>query len=114
MAGIGSIGRQKCSDMRHRITIQSPTVTLDAAGQPNVTWANFVVNEPAKFTATNGVESMRGRQLEARVTGVFVIRYRDGLNTRMRISHGGIYYGILHINPVDGLDIYREIMVATS
>lgn len=98
---------------RHRITFKEPTITLDAAGQPNVTWSTFRSGEPAKFVPLAGIESMRGRQLEAGTKGIFRVNYRTGYTTQMKIVHEGIEYGIIAINQIDGLRREMEIMVVT-
>jgi SPP1 family predicted phage head-tail adaptor len=99
---------------RHRITFQQPTETQDGTGQPVVTWSNFRTNEPADFTPTGGVESMRGKQLEAGTKGIFTVNYRTGYTTKMQIVHDGVSYGISHVQPVDGLRREIEIMVKSS
>jgi SPP1 family predicted phage head-tail adaptor len=96
---------------RHRITFKQPTTSQDASGQPNVTWSVFRENEPAEFTPMAGVESMRGRQLEAGTKGVFRINYRTGYTTQMKIVHDDVEYGIVAINQVDGLRREMEVMV---
>ena len=98
---------------RHRITFQEPTETIAATGQPVVSWTNFRTNEPADFQPTGGMESMRGRQLEAGTKGIFTVNYRTGYTTKMQIVHDGFSYGISHIQPVDGLRREIEIMVKT-
>jgi len=99
---------------RHRITFQEPTETIAATGQPVVSWADFRTNEPADFQPTGGMESMRGRQLEAGTKGFFTVNYRTGYTTKMQIVHDGVSYGISHIQPVDGLRREIEIMVKAS
>jgi len=113
MAGIGSMTKSKAADMRHRITVQTPATTIDADGQPIVTWSNFASGIPAKFTPLGGTESMRGRQLEAGTKGVFTVNYRDGYTTQMRVIHKGINYGITHVNEVAGIQRFIELMVKT-
>ena len=92
--------------LRHRCTIQQPTETQDAAGQPIVTWGPYVVDEPCEWQPTGGFGSMRGRQLEAGTRAVFRVRYRSGYTAKMRVSFDGETYGITAINPVDGLRKY--------
>jgi SPP1 family predicted phage head-tail adaptor len=86
----GKPKRSKISQLRHRITFKTPTTTQDESGQPNVTWTVFRQNEPAEFTPMAGVESMRGRQLEAGTKGVFRINYRTGYTTQMKIVHDDV------------------------
>jgi len=99
---------------RHRITFQEPVETQDATGQPVVAWSAFRTNEPADFQPTGGMESMRGRQLEAGTKGVFTVNYRTGYTTKMQIVHEGVSYGISNIQQVDGLRREIEIMVKAS
>ena len=98
---------------RHRITVQAPTETQDATGQPVVTWTNFRTNEPAEFKPTGGMESMRSKQLEAGTKGIFRVNYREGYTVQMRIVHNGENYGITYVNPVDGLRREIDLMVKT-
>jgi SPP1 family predicted phage head-tail adaptor len=94
--------------------VQQPVETQDSSGQPVVTWSDFLVDEPCQFTPSGGTENMRGRQLEAGVNGMFLVRKRYGYNTKMQIVFNGTEYGILYVNPVDGLDRYLELMVRSS
>ena len=100
--------------MRHRITISQPVEEQDEYGQPIVTWENYLTNEPAEWLPTGGTESMRGRQLEANVKGIFRVRYRSGYSTTMKITHNGQDYGILYAEPVDGGRRFMELFVAGS
>lgn len=100
----------RVGSMRYRCTIQQPTETLDSAGQPVVSWTQYVVDEPCEYSPTGGIESMRGRQVEAGTRAVFTVRYRSGYTTRMRLVFDGEEYGITAINRVDGLKKYLEIV----
>lgn len=100
--------------MRHRVSIQQPTETLDDYGQPVVTWTNWITNEPAEYCPVGGTESMRGDQLEANVRAKFIVRYRDGYTTQMKVVHNGTRYGILYVNEVEGGRRYIELMVAAA
>lgn len=104
---------KKTSSMRQRITIQQPIETQDETGQPVVTWSNFLTNEPAEFTPTGGIESMRGRQLEAKTKAIFRVRYRSGYTTQMKVVFDGVSYGITYVNQVDGLRRHIELMVTS-
>lgn len=97
---------------RHRITVQQPVETQDATGQPVVSWSDVFLNEPADWTPTGGVETMRGRQLEAGTKGIFRVNYRTGYTPQMRVVYEGINYGITYVNQVDGLRHEIELLVA--
>lgn len=100
--------------MRERITIQAPTETLDDYGEPIVEWTDIFTSEPASMRHTGGTEVSRGEQVEANVKAVFTVRYRDGIDSTMRIVHEGRAYGILHVNPVQGGRRYIELLTAAS
>lgn len=101
--------------LRHRCTVQAPVTSTQATGQAKVTsWSNVFENEPCRFEATAGTESMRGRQLEANTVALFVVNYRSGYDTRQRILFNGTYYGITHINDVDGMQRYLELVCRSA
>jgi head-tail adaptor len=100
----------RLGEMRDFITIKTPTETVDDYGQPVVSWVNYLVNEPAKYSMSKGVESVRGtggmdgtisgnftKSVETQTTVIFTVRYRDGYTTSMQIEHGGKTYGICAI-----------------
>jgi SPP1 family predicted phage head-tail adaptor len=99
--------------MRQRCTVQQPTETVDAAGQPVVSWTSYVVDEPCQFIPTGGNESMRGRQLEAGTKAIFRVRFRTGYTPEMRVLYDGTYYGITYVNQIDGLRRYIELVSVT-
>jgi len=103
----------KVGAMRPRCTIQQPTEAVDSAGQPVVSWTNYVVDEPCDFMPTGGTESMRGRQLEAATKAIFRVRYRSGYQPEMRIVFNSTNYGITYVNQVDGLRRYIELVCVT-
>jgi SPP1 family predicted phage head-tail adaptor len=110
----GRPNRIKTAAFRQRCTIQTPVETQDSAGQPVVTWSNFLQDEPCQFLPSGGSESMRGRQLEASIVGMFRVRKRPGYTTKMQVVHNGTEYGITYVNAVDGLDRYLELMVRST
>lgn len=96
------------------MSIQQPVETQDGYGEPVVTWENWLINEPAEFRPVSGVESMRGQQVEANMRAKFVVRYREGYETNMRVVYEGREYGITFVNPVEGGRRYLELVVAAS
>ena len=88
--------------MRERIDLQTPTSTLDDAGQPIRSWATTYSQEPAQRVPLRGKESLRGGQVQADVDEIFVIHYRDSITTQMRVVHNTRNYGIVYAEPVEG------------
>jgi len=97
------------AEMRNRITVKTEVQTQDAAGQPVVTLATWLTDEPAKFEPTRGGEGARGRQVEAGIAAVFTVHYRDGYTPEMSVTCGNQTYGIVYVDPVDGMNAYREL-----
>ena len=95
--------------MRHRITVSVETTTQDSAGQPVVTLGPWLSCEPAKFEPTAGGEGSRGRQVEAGISAIFTVRYRDGYTPEMAIDFDGQRYWIVYVKAVQGMDRYREL-----
>ena len=96
-------------DMRSRITVKVETTTQDNAGQPVVTLVNWLVGEPAKFEPTVGGEGARGRQVEAGISAIFTVHYRSGYTPEMAVVCDGQTYNIVYVQPVDGLNAFREL-----
>jgi hypothetical protein len=94
--------------------VQYPTVSQDSSGQPIVTWANFLVEEPAKHTPISGLEVFHGMQMVANAKAIFTVRYRTGYTDQMRIVHNGEYFGIIFINKVDGRNRFLELTTSNA
>lgn len=99
---------------RHRIDFETPVETQDATGESRIDWRPFLESEPAEFTSLSGIESVRGRQLEAQTKAIFKVNNREGYTTKMRIKFEGRIYGITHINPIGVMRRELEILVTTT
>jgi len=95
--------------LRHRITIQEPTSSVGALGEKIKSWAD-VSTIWAAIEPLRGREFLEAHQIEAEITTRFIIRYKSGLNTRMRIKFGIKYYKIESIINPDERNRYLEIM----
>lgn len=103
-------GNPKLGSMRHRITLQVATESVDTNGQVNRTWATDLFNEPAQWIPTSGGETIRGKQIEAGINAIFNVRHRDDKYTPMkRILFDGRYYGIVHVKPISGLREFVQL-----
>ena len=109
MAGIGSMYRQKTSDMRHRITVQTAVETIDASRQKIISYVNRLVSEPATFEEVTGGEVNRGRQIEAGVTAVFKVNYRSGYSVRDKVLFKGQQYGIVRVEAPGGIERFTYL-----
>lgn len=86
--------------LNKQITIQSRTGTKDAEGGMVDSWADFAADLWAKVNNLSGNERQAtakgGDRLDARTE--FTIYYLDGITNKMRVSFGGKYYNIRHVN----------------
>lgn len=86
--------------LNQQITIQQRTQTKDAEGGMVDSWADFAANVWAKVNNLSGNErsatAKGGEKQEARTE--FTIYYVAGVTNLMRISHGGKYHNIRHVN----------------
>ena len=98
------------SSMIHRIDVQSATVD-ESTGQPIRTWATTFAGEPAAWQPMAGTETIRGRQVEAGISGFFTVNFRTGYDTEQRIDFNSQTYGIVYVKPVDGGRRYLELHV---
>ena len=71
--------------LRHRITIQSATESQDTYGEPIKTWSTFLTTW-ASVEPIKGKEFWESQQVNAQVTHKIIMRHRDGLNPKMRVS----------------------------
>lgn len=82
--------------LKHRITIQQPTVAKDSVGQEIVTWTDFKTVWAAIEPAVGNVY-YTAKQLDAEVSGRIKLRYLTGLEPTMRIKYGDRYFSIVSI-----------------
>lgn len=94
---------------RHRINVQSVVTTIDSSRQPVYTYTNRYVDEPATFKQVAAGEYVRGRQIEAGVTAMFEVNYRDGYLVTDRVIFDSVKYGIVRIDYPEGVKRFAVI-----
>ncbi len=91
---VSSIG-----ELRERVTIQSPTPSITAAGDPDYAYVD-VATVWARIDPASATERTEGGRIAA--TGLYdmTIRYRSGLDSKMRAFWRGRYLAFTDmINP---------------
>lgn len=78
----------RAGELRHRVTIERISEAQDASGH-EVQTSEEVGTVWASVTAVSGTESRRGIQVEAGVTTLVEMRYRDDVTSQMRLIHNG-------------------------
>ena len=81
----------RAGKLRHRITIETPTETRNAYGEPEVTWGTFK-EVWASVEPIRGREFWRAQEQQARVTTRIRIRYLADVTPKMRIVFGSKTY----------------------
>lgn len=99
--------------MRHRVTIQSFTVSQDAHGEEIKTWANLATN-PTVWAdvqvAPTGERFIGGAdQVLAAVSLKVKIRYRSDVTVQMRLVEGSRYLYVENVYDPTGQ--YRELIL---
>ena len=81
-----------------RITLQQRSTTQDALGQPLEQWTD-VATVWADIRHPSGLETVKGGADVSLVKASMRIRYRSGLDARMRVVHGADVYAIAAVLP---------------
>ena len=80
--------------LRHRITIQTPTITRSDRGAEVLAWATLATVY-ADIRTVGGQEQVIANQLEtATLLHTITIRYRTGITPKMRVLWGSRYFAI--------------------
>lgn len=77
----------RAGDLRHRITLQEYTVSQDIEGVVMETWVD-VVTIWARVKELTGREKLGGDQKITEVSIEILMRYRNGIDTAMRVRYG--------------------------
>ena len=86
-------------ELNRRIEIQQEVATRGTSGQEILTWEQLAcVWAKATYTLTGSGEDVTANQVIVTTRTDFVIRYRSGLDEKMRIVYNGSNYGILNIH----------------
>lgn len=80
--------------LQHFVTIQVQSSTKDAAGQRLTGWTNLG-QEWADIRHTGGLEAIRAGADTSKVNASIRMRYRDDLNSGMRVVYGTTIYEIV-------------------
>lgn len=80
--------------LRHRITLESPTLAADDAGGRSTTYT-VAAGLWAEIIPISGQERLEVGRVEQTITHRIRMRYREGVTTAMRIRHGVRYFDII-------------------
>jgi SPP1 family predicted phage head-tail adaptor len=97
--------------LRHRISIEAPTLTQNGYGEPVETWAEYAAVWAAREDLA-GREAFLAQQVRAEITTRFRLRFLPGVTAHMRVRSDGVLYSIASSADPDGSR--RELHLMTS
>lgn len=91
----------KAGRLRHRITLQAFTDTVDDSdGERIEEWVDaFPAALPAEILPLSGSELVASAAVSSRVSTRIIVRYRPGIVASMRAVHRGLIYNIEAVVP---------------
>lgn len=98
--------------LRHRIRFQRPVRTPDGGGGFSEIWQDLLLSPEvyASIMPLSGTEQLRFHQLESSATHRITVRYRDDIQSSMRILHDAAVYDVSAVTDRDGLGIWLDIL----
>lgn len=90
--------------LNRKITLQAMGTTRDSDGYETENWID-VSDLKSEVITSGGREFYAAQKQNAETTAVFRIRYRVGVNTRMRVKWGNRIFAILSLNPIDRTEL---------
>lgn len=90
----------QAASLKNRVTIQSPSTSVDSVGQPLTTWTDIAYLW-ASIKHVNGISSIKSGADTSVVKCSVRIRYKPGINAGMRVLHGTDVYDIQAVLPDD-------------
>lgn len=95
--------------LRHRITLQKQINAQNDYGAVVTTWQD-VATVWAEIKPITGREYFSAQQVQSEVTTQIWIRYRDGIEPTMRVTHDGKQYEIVSVLNYQGLNKALQLM----
>lgn len=99
-------------DMRHEVVLQERISTPDGMGGTEGVWRDVAEN-PRIFAAAavlSAAERLRFRQLEARATHRFFMRYRADVKAGMRVLWDERVYRVFSVSDPDARRRFLEVL----
>ena len=84
---------QRAGELCHRIKIQKFTKTYDEYNYPTETWVDHA-SLWAKITHLSGKDMLAAQAAQSETVARLKIRYREDIDTTMRVIHKGRIYAI--------------------
>ncbi len=92
--------RGGAGDLRQLVTIQTATLTPDAAGGSTEAWATYVTAY-ARVRPLSSRELYAQGQVQGAITHELTIRYQSGIRPKMRVSWGSRTFQITGVRTIN-------------
>lgn len=107
---MGCLSKKICSkDLRWRITIEQLVLSDDGQGGHSESWSTLATPW-AKLEPLSASQIWHAQQLEHRVTHKITIRYRNDIESNMRILFEGRIFHIKSFRDLESQKRFTEIM----
>jgi SPP1 family predicted phage head-tail adaptor len=91
----------RSEQLRHRITIQQPTISQGSMGGATETWSTLATVWAQKANKSSR-EFYAAHKINAEITDLFICRHRTGVESNMRVLFDGQAYDIISAIDPDG------------
>ena len=95
--------------LNRRVTLQSPSQSVDELGQPIPGWTD-VATLWGDVRLRSGLESVKAGAVVSTVQASVRIRYRKGINAGMRVLVDSVPYEVLAVQPDVGGREYVDLV----
>jgi len=92
---------------KHRVSVQSPSNTLDAYGQQATTWST-IATVRADIVPSSGIEKQRASMVNASLTHSVAVRYSPLFLPAITAAAYRILYGARVLNITSVVDVNEE------
>jgi SPP1 family predicted phage head-tail adaptor len=99
---------------RHRITIQDCAKTENSLGEVLSVWQDVVTGASAWVEDLRGRELLAAQEIHGEVDTRIRLRYRSGINARMRVLFRGCPYNIQAVIRGDAMNVELILLCNTG
>lgn len=102
----------RSSSLRHLVSFQEDTGTKNSIGEITESWASLTPQEWVQIIPLKGEEKYQSKSLNTEVNHKIRLRYRDDLDTKMKIVYGTRVFEIDSI--INPFERNRELQIMAT
>lgn len=107
----------RAGKLRHQITIQhyvTGSPAQNPTGEPDGAWTDLLTGVSAEWVTLSGRELYAAQEHHSEVKGIWRIRWRSTVTSKMRVVHKGLYYTIHFVPPADRRGVQAQMDLQCS